>query len=190
MKNALHFRGDVAVNLKADAIGGLDLEDENIKLPPNNIELHEQANLGEGISYPSDKATDHVVAIVIVGWGPCQVTHVSISTSRRLHIQPNHGLISHILFLYLDQCKTNMTIDDECWIMQNSWGPSAGYEGFYFIHTDPECDAGIISSGGAIIPLFDKVDTSSGEVSQSQPSYLFGLWLCSVANVALYAILL
>ncbi len=99
------------------------------------------------------------------------------------------------MFLYLDQCKTGETIDDECWIMQNSWGPSAGYDGFYFVHTDLECDAGIISSGSAIIPLFDKVevetkvDTSSGEVSQSQ-SYLFGLWLCSVANVALYAILL
>ena len=97
---------------------------------------------------------------------------------------------SHLthFFLYLDQCKTNETIDDECWIIQNSWGPSAGYEGFYFIHTDPECDAGI--SSGAIIPLFDKVDTSSGEVNQSQPSYLFGIWLCSVANVVLYAILL
>ncbi len=102
--------------------------------------------------------------------------------------------LTHFVFLYLDQCKTGETIDDECWIMQNSWGRSSGYEGFFFVHTDLECDAGIISSGDAIIPLFDKVeakavDTSSGEVSQSQ-SYLFGLWLCSVANVALYAILL
>lgn len=80
MKNALHFRGDVAVSLNADPILGVDLEDENIKLPPNDIELHEQANLGEGISYPSDEGIDHAVAIV--GWGPCQVTHVSISTSR------------------------------------------------------------------------------------------------------------
>ena len=41
------------------------------------MELHEQANLGEGISIPSTDETDH--SATIVGWGPCQVKHVSIS---------------------------------------------------------------------------------------------------------------
>ena len=48
-----------------------------------------------------------------------------------------------------------MTEDAECWILQNSWGPSAGTEGFYFIHTDLDCDIGIISGGQALIPLID-----------------------------------
>ncbi len=83
MKNALHFRGDVAIAYNGDTTSGDVIEDENIKMPPNDIELHEQAYLGEGISYPSG-GTNHAVAIV--GWGPCQVTHVRIRTSRRLHI--------------------------------------------------------------------------------------------------------
>jgi hypothetical protein len=201
MKNALVFRGDVAISYNSIPSRSFNPEDENIKLPPNDFELHEQANLGEGISYSSSTgAGTHSVAIV--GWGPCQVTHVSSSTSRGIYSKPNpHGLnISHVLFcffiLVLGQCKTGETIDDECWIMQNSWGPSRGYEGFDFVHTDLDCDAGIISFKvkDAFIPLFDKVveveakeaDTSGG-VTQS---YLSGLWLCSVANVALYAILL
>jgi hypothetical protein len=84
MKNALYFRGDVAISYNADATPSAAIEDEDIKMPPNDIDLHEQANLGEGISYPSDGSHNHEVAIV--GWGPCQVKHVSISTSRRLHI--------------------------------------------------------------------------------------------------------
>lgn len=65
--------------------------------------------------------------------------------------------------------------------MQNSWGPSNGYEGFYFIHTDLECDGGVISAGRAIIPLFDKVDTTASDgVIQS---YLF---VFALANMALF----
>ena len=45
--------------------------------------------------------------------------------------------------------------------MQNSWGRGAGWDGFYFVHTDLECDGGIISSGGAVIPLFEKAETTS-----------------------------
>lgn len=52
--------------------------------------------------------------------------------------------------------------------------------------TTPSVDSPTTAS---VDPSEKAVDTSSGEVSQSQP-YLFGLWLCSVANVALYAIFL
>lgn len=67
---------------------------------------------------------------------------------------------------------TNELIDDECWIMQNSWGRGAGWDGFYFVHTDLECDGGIISSGGAVIPLFEKAETTSSGVARS---YIFAL---------------
>ena len=101
MKNALYFRGDVAIVYNHDATpSDADFEGEDIKMPPNDIDLHEQANLGIGSSYLSDGSLDHAVAIV--GWGPCQVTHVSISTSRRLHIfnQVIVMVSSHTLFCF------------------------------------------------------------------------------------------
>jgi len=77
MKNALYFRGDVSVGYSVRVEDMEDLSGEGkVPLPEDNIELHEQAYLGEGISYPFPGKTDHAVAIV--GWGPCQVTHVSI----------------------------------------------------------------------------------------------------------------
>ena len=50
---------------------------------------------------------------------------------------------------------------DECWIMQNSWGRGSGWDGFYFFHNDPDCDGGVVSLGGAIIPIFEKVEKES-----------------------------
>jgi hypothetical protein len=44
MKNALVFRGDVAISYDATPSESFNPEDENIKLPPNDFELHEQAN--------------------------------------------------------------------------------------------------------------------------------------------------
>ena len=78
MKNALYFRGDVAVSYKPRPEDQTDLSgDGKVPLPSDDKELHEQAYLGEGLSYPYPGSTGHAVAIV--GWGPCQVTHVSIA---------------------------------------------------------------------------------------------------------------
>jgi len=70
-----------------------------------------------------------------------------------------------------------VTEDAECWILQNSWGPSAGTEGFYFIHTDLDCDIGIISGGNALIPLIDvakeKEDTEDAASGAGHLTYLF-----------------
>ena len=77
MKNALYYRGDVAVAYDADSTPGDDLSgDVEVPLPESDIDLHEQADLGEGISFSSAGAPDHAVAII--GWGPCRVTHVSL----------------------------------------------------------------------------------------------------------------
>lgn len=87
MKNALYFRGDVAISY--DATPSLDfkwLEDKtDIKWPSDDISLAGNANLGIGASYSSLVAAqgiDHVVAVV--GWGPCQVKNVSVSL-RSIH---------------------------------------------------------------------------------------------------------
>ena len=63
---------------------------------------------------------------------------------------------------------------DECWIMQNSWGRGNGWDGFYFFHNDLDCDGGVVSSGRAIIPLFEKkentivpLDTNEKEETES-----------------------
>ena len=69
-----------------------------------------------------------------------------------------------------------MTEDTECWILQNSWGPSSGTEGFYFLHTDLDCDIGIISGGQALIPLIDvakEKDTEDVAESGAHSTYLF-----------------
>ena len=76
---------------------------------------------------------------------------------------------------------TNELIDDECWIMQNSWGRGAGWDGFYFVHTDLECDGGIVSSGNAVIPLFEKVETEAETSSGSGVARSF----FALANLAL-----
>lgn len=65
-----------------------------------------------------------------------------------------------------------MTEDVECWILQNSWGPSAGTEGFYFIHTDLDCDIGIISGGQALIPLIDVAKEKDTEDAASGAGHL------------------
>ena len=76
MKNALYFRGDVAVSYGSAATPMADLSGNGeVPLPESDIDLHEQADLGEGISFSSPGA-DHAVAII--GWGPCRVTHVSL----------------------------------------------------------------------------------------------------------------
>lgn len=69
-----------------------------------------------------------------------------------------------------------MTEDAECWILQNSWGPSAGTEGFFFIHTDLDCDIGIISGGQALIPLIDvakEKDTENASGADHLTCFLF-----------------
>ena len=87
MKNALYFRGDVsiAINsapLKTDDITGFDVTwpegKSDIKWPSDDISLNGTANLGKGSSYASQGlAMTH--AVVIVGWGPCEVKNVSAS---------------------------------------------------------------------------------------------------------------
>jgi len=142
MKNALAFRGDVAAMLNAGATRTPD-ELDGVQWPSNDIALHETATLNSGISFPSSVPPDH--AIAIVGWGPCAVIH----------------------------CLTDELVEEaECWIVQNSWGVGHGYEGMDFVHTDLDCDGGIVSNGGAIIPLVvengsqvqvdDAANTSSG----------------------------
>jgi hypothetical protein len=69
MKNALYFRGDVAVGIAAnDMLGGP--YSDNFTWPSDDKELHEQADLGLGTSSPNT-GINHVVAII--GWGPCRV---------------------------------------------------------------------------------------------------------------------
>lgn len=75
MKNALYYRGDVAVGYLAAATPGDDLSGNGVVFPESDIDLHEQADLGEGISF-SSPGSNHAVAII--GWGPCRVTHVSL----------------------------------------------------------------------------------------------------------------
>ena len=55
MKNALYYRGDVAVGYLAPATPGDDLSGNGVGVvfPESDIDLHEQADLGEGISFSS-----------------------------------------------------------------------------------------------------------------------------------------
>ena len=53
MKNALYYRGDVAVGYLAAATPGDDLSGNGVVFPESDIDLHEQADLGEGISFSS-----------------------------------------------------------------------------------------------------------------------------------------
>jgi len=123
MKNALAFRGDVAAMINAGATQTPD-ELDGVQWPSNDISLHETATLNSGNSFSSSEPPNH--AITIVGWGPCTVNH----------------------------CLTDEIVEEaECWIVQNSWGVGHGYEGMDFVHTDLDCDGGIVSNGGAIIPL-------------------------------------
>ena len=93
--------------------------------------LEEHGNAHLGRGASSaDKNTDHSVAIV--GWGPCNVEH----------------------------CKTGENVEAECWIIQNSWGTQGINNGFDLMHTDPDCDAGVLSSGEAIIPFVEGIRRS------------------------------
>jgi len=152
MKNALAFRGDVAAVINAGATQTPD-ELDGVQWPSNDIALNETATLNSGISFPSSEPPNH--AIAIVGWGPCTVNH----------------------------CLTDEIVEEaECWIVQNSWGVGHGYEGMDFVHTDLDCDGGIVSNGGAIIPLVvengsqvqvdDAANTSSGCGSGVSKYYL------------------
>ncbi len=104
-----------------------------------------------------------------------------------------------MFFLFLSfptQCKTGESVSDECWILQNSWGTGAGWNGYFFIHTDLDCDIGIVSSGEATIPLFGQVNSTdavtvtssvndketSGGTIKSYPYFLFA----AAATVALF----
>jgi hypothetical protein len=117
MKNALYFRGDVAISYNAAATDSqaysLDPEDENIKMPPNDIDLHEQANLGKGSSFLSDGSRpNHAVAIV--GWGPCQVTEVSVSTRddyifNQVMVSSSHTLFCFFILISARQMRQLMT---------------------------------------------------------------------------------
>lgn len=80
MKNALYFRGDVSIAVDDAALnlkGFTWPEDKtDIKWPSDDIALDATANLGLGSSYAS-QGLNH--AVVIVGWGPCEVKNVSAS---------------------------------------------------------------------------------------------------------------
>jgi hypothetical protein len=71
MKNALYFRGDVAVSVSSNFMKGYSYSD-NFTWPSDDKELHEQADLGWGISSPIT-SINHLVAVI--GWGPCEVYH-------------------------------------------------------------------------------------------------------------------
>lgn len=85
--------------------------------------------------------------------------------------------------------------------MQNSWGRDVGWDGFYFIHNDLDCDGGIVSSGYAIIPVYEKeesttvtLDTNATKPSTTTSSVneetsggmIKSYFLFAVANIALF----
>jgi len=85
MKNALYFRGDVSTAvdddpMQSENITGFDVtrpeSKTDIKWPLDDIALAGNANLGKGSSFASQELNH---AVVIVGWGPCQVKNVSAS---------------------------------------------------------------------------------------------------------------
>jgi hypothetical protein len=125
MKNALYYRGDPVVSYQVPTIQVKYSDPSDYIWPSDKLEEHENAHLGRGAS-SADKNINHAVAIV--GWGPCNVEH----------------------------CKTGENVEAECWIIQNSWGNHRGINnGFDLMHTDPDCDAGVLSSGKAIIPIME-----------------------------------
>jgi hypothetical protein len=47
------------------------------------------------------------------------------------------------------------------YIVQNSWGKRSGInKGYDIVHTDLECDLGIISGGAATIPVYKSSDST------------------------------
>ena len=80
MKNALYFRGDVAISYDATASEDFTWPEDktDIKWPSDDITLNGTADLGKGNSY-SSLVANPLHAVVIVGWGPCQVQNVSAS---------------------------------------------------------------------------------------------------------------
>ena len=40
-----------------------------------------------------------------------------------------------------------------------------GWDGFYFVHNDLDCDGGVLSSGEASIPLYEKEEKDSTTVT-------------------------
>ena len=100
-----------------------------------------------------------------------------------------------LIYIYISslQCKTGETITDECWIMQNSWGRDSGWDGFYFIHSDLDCDGGILSSGRGIIPIFEKEEEKESTTMQMDMTSGAGgvikfYFMFAVANVALFVL--
>jgi uncharacterized membrane protein YhdT len=125
IKNALYYRGDVAVSVSSKGLLSFN-PDRSVIFPTNND--NKVANLGMGISmHASIEELDH--SVVIVGWAPCAVKSCN-----------NTG---------------PSEIDDsaECWIVQNSWGTNAGWNGYYFVHTEPGCDLGISFDGNAHVAM-------------------------------------
>ena len=97
MKNALYFRGDVAIMYDADASLKFSWPEDKTEInwPSDDIALEGETNLGLGSSYAM-QGINHVVAIV--GWGPCEVKNVSAS-SRCIHIFMNLLLFHSSLLL-------------------------------------------------------------------------------------------
>ena len=88
MKNALYFRGDVAILYDATASEDFTWPEDktDIKWPSDDITLNGTADLGKGNSYSSLVAAQGINhAVAIVGWGPCQVKNVSASSLRCIH---------------------------------------------------------------------------------------------------------
>ncbi|GAX80273.1 hypothetical protein CEUSTIGMA_g7711.t1 [Chlamydomonas eustigma] len=93
-------------------------------------------HLGVGVSCTLEDSTgeftDHVV--ILVGWAPCQIA-VSVGATI------SSGDVHHIF----------TEASHGCWIVQNSWGAKAGYQGLYFVNADPQFDCGIHAY--ALIPV-------------------------------------
>ena len=111
-------------------------------------------DLGNAISV-STEAYDH--AVVVVGWGPCKVEH----------------------------CMTGEIEENaECWIIQNSWGVSNGVnEGYELVHTDPDCDIGVISSGIAYIPILKPSTQTDSSDSSQVPASLLAMAVSSLVSL-------
>merc|ERR1712238_113030 len=126
MKNAIYYHGDISVTIVVSKLFRKWKPTEDVSWPHF---------FGKGMSIEEDSQSillnNH--AVNIIGWGPCLVPQADDD----------------------NLCGTDISvmIIGECWIIQNSWGSKKGYNGYYFVNTDRNCDQGVHFE--AIVPIHE-----------------------------------